>query len=353
MNMAIRLAAERPNDRQLQRAPITIEEEDPEIEYGEDDVIFPSLLDALEDEDILNSIGDPEWVDILRRAAYGDMPGGFTVRSSMVTYSQGGQRKMVRLATNPSKAVTELRTIFRTVGGIRTDMDIRESHRELMEMKKQQDEEFRSMSWGKLKPKAREGAIHSFVNTSSRQLGLTSDQKNYMLTLINIGLRNEAIDESDFEFQNGEIVAIRSVIYDGTSFSLAREGKSLPQKDFKPDSVYFNRYNHNQSGGSKKMVNIHNEWEKTNNLIIKSAKYRTTVPSSPQITTNGSPSPRGTSSRRPSKRPMIHHSENSGIVAVMKPQHTSVDPNSILLTPRPLTYWERMERSRRPESVRR
>jgi hypothetical protein len=343
MSMAVRMAKEQPSVSRPSSVKAT---DEPEIkEYGEDDVIYPSLLDGLEDDDILNKIDDPEWVDILTLAAYGDLPGGFTVRNAGITFNQSGKRKSIRPSMDPTKAVNEIRTLFQTVGGIRTELDIMKSHRELMDMKKRREDALKSMSWSTLKPKTRIGLVQNFVKSTTKKLGLSVDERNYLLTCINVGLSNSSIAPSDFQFENGEISSINSLFYDGNTFHVTGKRKRLDIKDTKPDSEYFNM-NGGKPTSNTKFSGIHGDWEKVNNLIMKSVKHRSISTSRSSIRNSLA----GDSSIRKSKRPILHYTDNADVIASLKPDAYRCNPDNVLLSPRPLTFWDRMDRSRRPQT---
>lgn len=292
-------------------------------DYDEEDLIYPSLLEASDlMRDSVDGKYDPEWSSILYDAAYGKLPPGFTIRNDGITYVSGGKKQSVRPSNDPEIGSAEVIRFFRTAGGVRTSMDIEAEQAALTDARNRQELELNLLTWDKMKNAVRQEAIQYYIGKQVIKHNLNNQQRLQLKTTVNMGLCTGAIHDSDVTVVRGSIDNIRSIVYEGGRFVLtaaARERVRMPVvKDTCPDDVYFDRYGRLADAPNRKFSGFLGEWTKFNQKIQKSISN-------------------GCSGRSDS----ISVDEwTDDLIESMKPTKFALNPNNVLLSPRPFTSRE-------------
>lgn len=346
-------------------------------EYAEEDLIYPSLLEGTD------LVEDSEWADILYDSAYGKLPPGFVVRNDGISYSFGGKKQSLLPSMDPKEAADETIKFFRTAGGIKTNMDVEFEQKVLIDARNKQDEEYRSLSWIKLKGGAKNKAVSCFADKLVERMKLPRHEQSNLETIINVGLNSGAIRDHDIIFAQGEITEIKSLSFDGQRFNLTSEAKSRTKipiiKDTCPDDIYFDQYSSPPDPPSRKFSGFHGEWQKlARNIhkVITSGRTNRTIPqtnltSSPSYVSNNyqqssinfNHSPLNNNSQAHISRgdSILVNDWNKNIINSFKPTKFAFNPDNPLLSPRHLSYAEKLNisglsnstRTTRPVSSRR
>ncbi len=212
---------------------------DNEISLEGKDIIYYSLLEGTQ------YITDPEWRKIITRAAYGILPLRFSHRGDGISYNYGGKRTTVQLSDEPYEAVNQIINLFRMSGGIKTQMDYQYEQQQFQANMAQTEMKFWHQGWSDLKPKVKLRAIDTYTSKLVREQSMAPQGKDLLYTIINWGLTNQSIRDSDIVFERGVIINIIVLFFDEKnkqfyirSDALAR-AKVPVQKGFYTDQVYF------------------------------------------------------------------------------------------------------------------
>ena len=323
-------------------------------EYKNENLIYPSILDGLE------FVHDPQWADILHDAAYGIFPSGFASRNDGISCNVGGKRQSIIPSIMPEIAVDEVIEFFRSAGGIKTKIDIEMEQRILVDARRQQDEEYETLSWSKLKSGMKNEVISYFASNVSDKLNLSQNQRSDLETVVNSGLNSGAIRERDIIFANGKIIEIIPLYFDGNYFHLTTEAilrSKLPIiKNVYSDDVYFDPNYKPPYQSSRKFNGFDSQWQKMKRNINKSITRSQTNRATSIANLKSSPSPYN--SHSPSFSPHVINSirnnshrysytnftdDDKYTIEEFKPTEFMLNISDPLLSPRPLNYYDRLK----------
>ncbi len=223
-------------------------------------LLYRSLLEGIK------YINDPEWEEIIENAAYGEFPVGFTTRKEGIVYSYSDKKMSVNPSTDPYEAVIQTIDFMRTIGGIKTSMDLEKSRLEFDDMIKQAEDNFNNQRWKDLKAKAKKSAIGKFIDKMALDYNLNDDQEKILQTIIYLGLTNGAIKSTEINYSGGAINDINGLVFDREKerFKLTdeilRRVKIPSQKGFQPDYIHFSLYG--QPPRNRKFKGFVEEWIK-------------------------------------------------------------------------------------------
>nr|QBK91355.1 MAG: hypothetical protein LCPAC202_03290 [Pithovirus LCPAC202] len=300
-------------------------------------LLYKSLLEGAK------YISDPEWQEIVKNAAYGEFPVGFSTRKEGIVYSYSDKKISVNPSIDPYEAVIQTIDFMRAIGGIKTTMDLEKSRQEFDDIVKQAEDNFNNQKWKDLKAKAKKSAIGKFIDRMAMDHKFTGEERKVLQTIINVGLTNGAIKGTEINYYCGAINNINGLVFDQKMgrFKLTDEilakVKMPSQKGFQSDYIYFSLYN--QPPRNKKFKGFVEEWikykktfdqqqtktRKTYTSTLRGTE-RAVVPVSSLEYENAKQSLdslRSYSENYPPNSPMI---ESEG--------QTRINPNNLLLSPR-------------------
>jgi len=137
-------------------------------------------------EELSSRVDDPQWEKYLIDAAKGKFPKGISFNGEALIYKIGNKKPETIEISGKSNAVENFMNFIRKTTGLRTSMDL----------EREKDNEHRSSGmvqkeWSKIKSKAyKKLLIIDFIGKMSTDHRLTQEEKDQLLTLINLNIGN-------------------------------------------------------------------------------------------------------------------------------------------------------------------
>lgn len=205
-------------------------------------------------------VEDEFWKDLLEDMSYGKMPRGFSFSDGVLKYVKGTKKQSIPLSKNPLMCVEEIKNFMRN-GNIISENDLTENKESSNVI----------IKWKTLSKKAKEYLIIEYVYRTASQLGMTKEDRAYLLELVNDILFNY-VDSSKVQLKLRQLDTIPGLLWKGNtpyrdpSLKIRQKSsKSSSKKDVEV-SYYF-------SNSWKSIVNR----IKKRNGIIEEASQKTST----------------------------------------------------------------------------
>lgn len=173
-------------------------------------VVHPIFLDCSQLTD------DPLWKSVFENAAYGKFPRGFTYREGVLTYKVRSKTFTFEVPQVAYEALPQCVDFIKRTSKIASKAD-REQDRAEIEERLQNQVTLDKCSWSDIKKKKVKALlISSFIEEVARNYHMTSKQKEYFKTVLNVGFSLGYLDKDDIVFEHGQVRSITGLIYDNT-----------------------------------------------------------------------------------------------------------------------------------------
>lgn len=166
----------------------------------------PLLLEASE------TVGDPEWAEIMVSAAYGVLPPSFCFHESTLSYEKGGNRinrciAQITLVDDPDIAAMQFMDFIREKGQICTTLDVENSQQN------KSTSTFVIDDWKKINGKTRSVMLSRYTTAKLEEHGITGYAAECARKTIDRAFHAGMIKPTDFIMDGREIKNIVNVYW--------------------------------------------------------------------------------------------------------------------------------------------
>lgn len=187
---------------------------------------------------------DPMWMAIFTQASDGKFPRGFMFREEYLIYKHGSKSSRLEIPATATadEVFPNCLRFFKETAGIRSELD----ELKLQEPVENSDE---PLDWKKVPKRVQNFQISLYVSNLDTEYKFTTETKNKLITMINLGFNLGYLTKEDVLFTRKEILSIQGIriIPIGTGFDIRYEDGRRPSlkrgKSSAPEETSTKRFN--------------------------------------------------------------------------------------------------------------
>lgn len=165
-------------------------------------------------KDYANLTDDVTWKTILDDAAYNNFPRGFSYRNNYLTHKIRNKVSKIELSDNAEVATSECIKFFKEKGGIMSQDDQDKSRQDLEDYIDRRGNQLPS-KWSEIrKGRIKEVLISAFISRLSKEMQLSSSEKDSLRNVISIGFILGCFTKNHIILTNGSIEGITGLKFD-------------------------------------------------------------------------------------------------------------------------------------------
>ena len=155
-------------------------------------------------------INDAYWKDIFIAASAGKLPKGCTFKNNQIIYKYRNKENRINISTGPNEIIAFLMEH----PGMKSNNDRAiDLHKYQQQVESVNNKKF--VSWSNIKsPTTKKMLIVDYCDMQKSKLGLTNDERNTLLTLINLHMICGIINASNIVMSDSRIYNINNIIWD-------------------------------------------------------------------------------------------------------------------------------------------
>ncbi len=201
-------------------------------------IIHPLLSEAA------CTVDDPFWVNILERAAMGNMLSKFSYHGGVLSYEKGGARSNKRsertiLSDEPRQAAKQFIAFAQVQASIYSDKDMELAHREQVDQRGGQVIE----QWRDIKKKmTRRVIVNRYIRTNLDRFGLTGKRAEHAAKLVRRAVLETPLSSDDFILDGLTLVAIARIHWSSEGVEVDFEPQPIKPAEGTPYIRNFSAY---------------------------------------------------------------------------------------------------------------